>query len=307
MSNLTIFKQQSTSVATSGKRELSDLAKSMATSAGTTRRIATNTNGTFKRMVNGEQVGNAVRGEINVIIVSALSKVSRIFYSKKFDPNAEPTLPNCWSNLGDKPEPKAPDAQFANCADCPKNIKGSGEGDSKACRYQRRIAILVEGDPTGELYQFNIPAKSLFGKGTGNVHPFESYIKYLLANGESPDNVVTNIRYDDNADGMELLFTPMRNISDSEYEQVKEAQTMPEAKLYTTITVAQTDKVSKAPEKAAEKPKVTRSAEPDEEDGDDTHHAAQEPAKRQSKKAEAAKTEPAKDLADVLQAWSDDE
>lgn len=312
MSNLTIFKQQDTAVAVSGKRELSDLAKSLASSS-TTRRIATNTNGTFKRIVNGEQVGNAVRGEINVIIVSALPKVSRIYYRKKFDPNAEPTLPNCWSNLGDKPDANSPDAQFANCADCPQNIKGSGEGDSKACRYQRRIAILVEGDPTGELYQFNIPAKSLFGKGTGNVHPFESYIKYLIANGESPDNVVTNIRYDDNADGMELLFTPMRNINDSEYERVKEAQKAPESKLYTTITAAQADKVSKAPvkaaEKAPEKPKVTRSAEPDEDDEaeGDTHHA-QEPVKRQSKKAEAAKAEVAsKDLANVLQAWSDDE
>ena len=156
MSNVAIFKQQN-AVAVSGNRQLSDLARSLATST-TSRRIQTNTNGTFKRIVNGEQIGNAVRGEINVIIVGALPKVSRIFYKEKFDPNKEATLPNCWSNLGDKPEDAAADKQHSNCADCPQNIKGSGDNGSKACRYQRRISVLVEGDSSGDVYQFNVPA-----------------------------------------------------------------------------------------------------------------------------------------------------
>jgi hypothetical protein len=231
MGNLAIFKQQN-AVAVSGNRQLSDLAKSLATST-TSRRIQTNTNGTFKRIVNGEQIGNAVRGEINVIIVGALPKVSRIYYREKFDPNKEATLPNCWSNLGDKPEAAAGDKQHDNCADCPQNIKGSGDNGGKACRYQRRISVMVEGDSSGDVYQFNVPAKSLFGKGTGNVHPFESYVKFLIANGESPDNVVTNISFDANADTMELLFTPLRNISDEEHALVMAAQSKPETKMYT--------------------------------------------------------------------------
>ena len=51
MSNVAIFKQQN-AVAVTGNRELSDLAKSLASST-TSRRIQTNTNGTFKRIVNG--------------------------------------------------------------------------------------------------------------------------------------------------------------------------------------------------------------------------------------------------------------
>lgn len=302
MSNVAIFKQQS-DIAVSGNRQLSDLAKSLAVSTSS-RRIQTNTNGTFKRIVNGEQIGNAVRGEINVIVVGALPKVSRIFYKEKFDPNKEATLPNCWSNLGDKPEDSAADKQHSNCADCPQNIKGSGDNGSKACRYQRRISVLVESDSSGDVYQFNVPAKSLFGKGTGNVHPFESYVKFLLANGESPDNVVTNVSFDANADTMELLFTPLRNISDDEYELVQAAQSKPETKMYTMITVAQTDGVKKQPPAVETKPKVqaeavTRSDEPDDE-------AVDEPVKRQAKKAEPAPKVKA-NLADVVSKWSEDE
>jgi hypothetical protein len=304
MSNVTIFKQGN--IETSGRRELSDLAKSLASGDRVSRRIQTNTNGTFRRLINGEQIGTAVRGEINVIIVSALPKVSRIFYKEKYDPNKEATLPNCWSNLGDKPEAKAPDKQASNCADCNMNVKGSGENGGRACRYQRRIAVLVVGDSQSDVYQFNVPAKSLFGKGTGNVHPFESYIKYLLANGESPDTVVTNISYDINADSMELLFTPLRNISDEEYELVVDAQNRPETKGYTTITAAQADNVTKLPPAksvsatVAVTPVVVRTSDPDDDDS-----APSEPVKRQTKKVEASVQK--NNLADVVSQWGDDE
>lgn len=297
MSNeVSIFKDNS--VAVNRPRELSSLAKTFVQGGGvTTRRIQTNTNGTFKRIINGEQIGNAVRGEINVIIVGALPKVSRIYYKEKFDPNKEATLPNCWSNLGDKPEAAAGDPQHSNCAECPMNVKGSGENGGRACRFQRRISVLVEGDQSGDVYQFNVPAKSLFGKGVGNVHPFESYIKYLVANGESPDNVVTNISFDPNADTMELLFTPLRNVSDDEYEMVKAAQARPETDMYTKITVAQADKVTKQPA-SIEAPAVTRSDEPEDE-------VVEAPTKRQTKKAEPVVEKSS--LADVVSAWSDDE
>ena len=70
MSNLSIFKE-SGAVSTASKRELTGLAKTLAATSNM-RRIATNTNGTFKRMINGEQIGNAIRGEFNCIIVDAL-------------------------------------------------------------------------------------------------------------------------------------------------------------------------------------------------------------------------------------------
>lgn len=296
MSNVTIFKDKN-AVASSSPRELSDLAKTLSSGGMTNRRIQANTNGTFKRIVNGEQVGNAVRGEIDVIVVHALPKVSRVFYKDKFDPNKEATLPDCWSNAGDVPEAAARNKQHSNCAECSQNVKGSGENGSRACRFQRRISVLLAGDESGDVYQFNIPSKSLFGKGQGNSHPFESYVKFLLANNESIDNVVTNISFDSNADTMELVFSPVRIISDEEYIQVAAARNKPETKLYTQITVAQTDGVRKQP--PVVEAKVGRSEEPEDE-------VRAEPVKRQSKKQEAAPA-PKKDLSDVVNAWGDDE
>ena len=238
---------QSGAVSTVSRREPSELAKALA-AGSTTRRIQTNTNGTFRRLINGEQVGDAVRGSIDVIIVHALSKVSRIYYENEYDPDAKPTLPNCWSNLGDRPEFAVPDPQFTDCADCPKNIVGTGpKGRGRACRYQRRVAILLAGDMSGDVYQFNIPAKSLFGKGVGNVHPFESYHRFLAANKESIDSVVTQISYNLNADSMELQFTPVRGLDDEEIDLVADVQAQPETKLACVLTVAARDGVTTPP------------------------------------------------------------
>lgn len=273
MSEVIKFKQAGAVVNTSG-RELSPLAKSMS-SVMTSRRLQTNTNGTFKRIVNGEQVGDAVRGSVDVIIINALPKVSRIFYKNKYDPDAVATLPDCWSNLGDKPEAASANPQSSNCLDCNQNVKGSGGGDRRACRFQRRIAVLLEGDTSGDIYQFNIPSKSLFGKGVGNVHPFESYVKYLSNNHMSIDAVVTNVSYDLNADTMELQFAPLREVSDDEYSMVRAAQTKPESSSYTKLTVAAVDGVTKQPE--APKPKMQRSEEPEDDE------EPKEPLKRSKK------------------------
>lgn len=298
MSNaVSIFKQ---SGAVSTRREMSELAKSLAAGNNggmVSRRIQTNTNGTFKRLINGEQVGNAVRGDINVIIVHALPKVSRVFYKGAYDPNAKPTLPDCWSNNGDTPEAGASNKQSSNCASCEMNVVGSGQnGKGRACRYQRRIAVLLEGDPTGEVYQFNVPAKSLFGKGVGNVHPFESYVRYLLGNHESPDSVVTNISYDLNADSMELLFTPVRGLNDDEYELVKQAQQDPATKRMCELTVAAQDGVKQQPQAPAPAPQIARSDEPEDE--------VEEPKKRPSVKTAEEAPQNA-DLASVISAWGD--
>lgn len=292
MGNVAIFKDQDAAVNTN--RELSALSKSLMqkTSGGTNRRIQANTNGTFKRVVNGEVIGSAVRGEINVVIVNLLEKVSRIYYKEKFDPNKEATLPNCWSNLGDKPEDGASDKQSASCLTCPQNVKGSGQNGGRACRYQRRLAVLLAGDTSGDVYQLNIPAKSLFGKGVNNSHPFESYVKYLLANRESIDNVVTNVAFDANADTMELVFTPVRHITDEEFEVMQRAQATPEASMYTSITVAQTDGVKKLPK---EEPKIERSDEPEDD-------PVEEPQVRPAKKKEAA-PKAKKDVAAVVDDW----
>lgn len=305
MSEVTIFKNKN---AVSTRREPTALAQSLLSANNTTRRIQTNTNGTFRRLINGEQMGDAVRGEINVIIVAAQPKVSRVFYKGKYDPDAKPTLPDCWSNAGDAPEKEASNKQSATCNNCQQNVVGSGEnGKGRACRYQRRVALLLEGDNSGEIYQFKIPAKSLFGKGTGNVHPFESYVRYLVSNHESPDTVVTNVSYDLNADSLELQFTPIRGLTDEEYDLVVAAQANPEAERYTKLTVAQVDGVTKKPNEPKE-PKAEAPAKIERSDGptDEDEAEVEEPKRRGRPKVEAEAPPAKRDLAAIIKEWGED-
>jgi hypothetical protein len=293
MSNISIFKQESSPVV---GREVSELSKSLAGNGGTSRRI-TMSKGVFRRIVNGKEAGKIKGGSMNVIVVNALPKVSRQYYASSFDPDAAPTLPDCWSNLGDVPDPKAANPQASSCANCEQNIDGSGTGGKgRACRFNRRVAVLLEGDMSGEVYQFNIPAKSLFGKGTGNTHPFESYIKFLPANGESIDRIITQISFDEDETADVLKFTPVRHLSNEEIDVVEEAQQSGDSKRVIQLTVAQQDGVVKLPP-AAKTPAVAREKVEVEE--------VQEPVKRPSKKAEAPPAAPKAALADVISAWSD--
>jgi len=93
---------------------------------------------------------------------------------------------------------------------------------------------------------------------------------------------------------MELIFTPMRNISDEEYEQVQAAREKPETKMYTVITVAQTDGVKKQPKPQAT---IERADEPEEEE------VETEPKVRQTKKATEETPKPKKDAAALVDDW----
>ena len=289
MSNISIFQQQN-SVATN--REVSELSKALADSGGgsTSRRI-TMSKGVFRRIVNGKEAGKVKDGFLNVIVINALPKVSRQFYATAFDPDAAPTLPDCWSNQGDVPDAKAANPQSTSCATCPQNIDGSGNnGKGRACRFNRRIAVLLENDMSGDIYQFNIPAKSLFGKGVGNTHPFESYIKFLPANGESIDRIITQIAFDENETADVLKFTPVRHLTDEEIDVVEAAQSTQESKRVIQLTVAQQDGVVKLPPTVAKEP---------------AEEVVDEPVVKRAKKAEVPPAAPKAKLADVVSAWSD--
>jgi hypothetical protein len=152
---------------------------------------------------------------------------------------------------------------------------------------------------SGDVYQMNIPAASLFGKGSGNTHPFESYSKFLPANSESIDRVVTEIRFDEEETADVLKFTAVRHLSDDEMDVVAAAQGTAESKNAVALTVAQQDGVKQLPVGA--KPVAKAVFETAEED----EPVIEEPVKRASKKAEAPPAAPKANLADVVSAWSD--
>lgn len=264
--------------------ELSELAKSLLGSRNlyVNRRIVVK-KGTFRKLVNGEEVGGKLEGPLNVIIVNALPGISRQYYANDYDPEAEATLPDCYSNLGDKPEPNATNIQNATCNGCPQNIEGP---KGRACKFQRRIAVILEGDTSGEVYQMNLGSKSIFGKGEGRLYPFEAYFNFLSSNNESIDRVVTSISIDDDVDYAKVFFSAARHLTASEAELAAQAGSSRDAKNVIRLSVAQADGVKKLPPAA--------------------EAASNEPVKRQASKPTVPPVEEKK-ISDVVSAWSDEE
>jgi hypothetical protein len=303
MSDLTLLNQDLPDfLQTAG---VSELTKQLAGRSTTGVKRIVPKNGIFRKTVGGEEMGK-VKGNLNVIVVSASPKVGRIFYAKQWTPEAEPTAPDCFSNNGQSPDANSASPQAERCDSCEQNIKGSGQGNSKACRYSRRIAVVLEEDfgssLEGEVYQMNLASKSLFGDSVGdNTHPFESYTKYLANNGKSLDYVVTQLSFNEDNDNQSILFTPTRFINKGEYAVTSKVAAKPEVQKMVVMTPYQAD-VSGRPKLEAPAPKPVAKAIPVTEDD-----AVEEPKKRESKKTEAPAPTVKKSLDSVVAAWTDEE
>ena len=306
MSNITIFEEPS-SVPTV-QRESRRMDRMSSGSGGSTmRRIQLSNGRTFKRVINGEQIGKAATDTLDVIIVDWLVEPSRKFYAAAYDKDAKATLPDCWSNDGVAPEAGASNKQSKACASCPKNVKGSGSGGKgKACRYERRLAVLVAGDPSGDIYQIAIPGASLFSDNDGNVYGFEGYKKFMLASKHALDTVVTRLIYDTEADTAKVGFKPIRHLTEMEASLVDAAQDDPATEKYTMLTVGAVDSAkaiaAPAPVAAIAAPAASVNPFGDDEDEDE---APATPVKRAAKQKPTAEVKP--ELASVLGAWLEEE
>ena len=89
--------------------------------------------GVFREFIGGKEFRVSEERSMNVVIIKAASKVSRIYYAGSYT-EGEAVSPTCWSSDSQRPDEKAKDKQSATCLTCPQNIKGSGQGDSRACR-----------------------------------------------------------------------------------------------------------------------------------------------------------------------------
>jgi hypothetical protein len=306
MSNITIFEEPS-SVPTV-QRESRRMDRMSSGGGGSTmRRIQLSNGRTFKRVINGEQIGKAATDTLDVIIVDWLVEPSRKFYAAAYDKDAKATLPDCWSNDGVAPEAGASNKQSKACASCPKNVKGSGTGGKgKACRYERRLAVLVAGDPSGDIYQIAIPGASLFSDNDGNVYGFEGYKKFMLASKHALDTVVTRLIYDTEADTAKVGFKPIRHLTEMEASLVDAAQDDPATEKYTMLTVGAVDsaKAIAAPAPVAAIAAPAASVHPFGDDEDEDEVPAT-PVKRAAKPKPTAEVKP--ELASVLGAWLEEE
>jgi hypothetical protein len=295
---VSIFKNRDVAVA--GKKTPSALTQSLMKGGAKLKRISPR-NGMFVRVVNGETAGK-LKAPLRVVLVGVAPNVQRTFYAKAYDPNAEATAPDCWTNDGNVPDASIKAPQSKKCETCPQNIKGSGQADSKACRFKRRIAVIlpeeVGGNNHGDIYQLEVASKSIFGKGTGQTFPLNAYIDYVIANGENIDGVVTEIDFNEDNNNQSILFRAVDFVASHPDLQdvVAEAVESPESQKAVVLNVAVVDKGEESVEEFEQKPKKAQVVEEEE---------VAEPTKRVTKKVTPPPAE-SKSLADVVSAWSDD-
>jgi hypothetical protein len=253
MTNIALF-NPSNAPSFARNHELSETAKAL-TGGGvgnSSQRISIK-GGVFRLLAGGKEIASIDERFLDVIIVKAAPKVSRIFYAKSYDGD-NITGPDCWSNDGERPEASAENKQSTTCMTCPQNIAGSGQGNSRACRYQQRLAVVLENNIEGAVLQLTLPATSVFGKEDGDKRPLQAFARNLALQNPpiSPEMIVTRMKFDTKAEAPKLHFAPSRWLTDEEYAIVKTQGDSDEAKRAVVMTVAAADGVKTAPKLAIE-------------------------------------------------------
>ena len=244
----------------------------------------------FREMVSGEQTQVRKDDFLNVVIVNA-GALARTYYEGEYDSD-NPTPPACWSPDNKKPDAEVENPQAKTCESCPQNVKGSGKGESRACRFNQRIAVLLEGD-LDTVYQLQLPATSIFGKDKKGMG-MQQYVAFLKSKGAPSIGVITKMYFDEDSAVPKLFFKPERPLKEEELKQALEARESPQAINAITMTVSKVDAVEKKREVKVQET----------EDVVDVEDTVEEP-KKVSKKADGAAPPPDEDLASIVEEWDD--
>jgi hypothetical protein len=324
MSNITMFSPSNVpAFAKNAELSATTLALAGNVNAGGGMKRVSIKGGVFRLLSSGKEIASIEDRHLDVIIVKAAPKVSRIFYAGGYDKDAAAAAPDCTSADGEKPDAGVKNKQSSSCATCPQNIAGSGTGQSRACRYQQRLAVVLANNPDGDVLQVTLPATSIFGKEDGEKRPLQAYARYMAA--QTPpvnlDAIVTRMKFDTKAESPKLFFSPQRWLTDDEYETAQEQSKSKDAEKAVAVTPASADGV------AAPAPLKIEGKRPMGEmlDADETEAMAEVKAAKPKAKAKAVEVEaeeepevrkaPAKvesvptkkgKLADIVADWDDE-
>jgi hypothetical protein len=193
-----------------------------------------------KISIKGKKFGGIptdIEDAIEVIIVG-VAYVSRMYYRNDSTPESV-SAPTCWSADTELPDIEVPDdqRQSARCLDCVHNIRGSGKGSGRACRFVQRIAVVLEDD-LETVYQLQLPPASIFGDAVEGAMPLRAYARYLEARETPFVALVTKIYFDTDSDVPKLFFRPVRPLEEQELETVKNM--MDHADTITAVTLSVT-------------------------------------------------------------------
>lgn len=292
MSEMTLFsKGGNTLPAHLRNLELDETTKALMGSGGASGKRISIKGGVFRMIVDGKEIAQNEDRAMNIVIVAANANVSRSYYEDTYV-EGQVLAPTCWSNDGISPDTKVSEPQSGKCASCPQNIAGSAEsGKGRACRFSQRLAVTLENDLKGDVYQLTLPAQSIFGNVENGKMPLQAYAKFLGSHGLPITAIVTEMRFDTASATPKLTFKAVRPLEADEMAVAQEKGQSPEAKTAIANNPATLDGAkpkaapAPAPKAEAEEPEVAEAP-------------AAEPTKRAKKAAP-------KDVADILDDWAE--
>jgi hypothetical protein len=259
----------------------------MGSGGGSGKRISIK-GGVFRMIVDGKEIAQNEDRAMPIVIVAANPHVSRSYYAETYV-EGQVLAPSCWSNDGVSPDSKVSEPQSGKCATCAQNIAGSAtQGAGRACRYSQRLAVTLENDLKGDVYQLTLPAQSIFGNVESGKMPLQAYAKFLGSHGLPITAVVTEMRFDTASATPKLTFKALRPLEADEMALAQEKGQSAEAKSAIASTPATLDG-AKTKAVAAPEPVAKAEAAPAEE---------AEPTKRAKKAAP-------KDVSEILDDWAE--
>ena len=242
--------------------------------------------GVFRKYSGGKEIGAIEDRHMNVIFVKMAHKASRMFYDATYQ-EGQKVSPVCWSTDSEKPDADVKTPCASTCLDCPKSVKGSGQGGTgTACRLSWRTAVVLPNDPSGDVMQLVLPATSAFGKEDNGRWPFRPYIQHLASHNVSAGRVITKMAFDTKSPTPKVVFSPAGKVPDEDLQIIANQAKSPAAEAAIKMNVYQADSTGEV-EVPSHRNEVVEDEAP--------------PVKVESKKA--ATTEE-KDISDVVKKWS---
>lgn len=170
---------------------------------------------------------------LEVVIVDANPALSHTFFAGEYV-EGENKEPDCRSANGITPDADVATKQNAVCATCPqyqwgsKISKLSGK-PIRACGDSKQLAVIPAADLNYKMLGLQIKAGSLGNWG--------KYIQALTGRGYGVSTLVTNITFDQSANGV-LNFSFNRFLTEAEYNKVNERKNGDDVRLIVAQTRA---------------------------------------------------------------------
>ena len=183
---------------------------------------------------------------VSVVIVG-VAFVSRIYYKDAYS-SEKVARPTCWSGDTETPALDVPEdqRQSGRCIDCTQNIRGSGRGVGRACRFVQRLALVLEDD-LETVYQLQLPPTSIFGDAVKGDMPLRAYARYLEARETPFVALITDMYFDAESSTPKLFFRPVRPLEEQELETVKKMMEHEDTTAALTLSVVPVEDRSVSP------------------------------------------------------------